>query len=42
MYEKVCYKYLKYLVKNSKESAEAFEKVMSVYGNGGQRVDKMW
>ena len=47
LYEKVCYKYIKFIVKNkntiAKEVVEAaFEKVVRVYGLGGQRACKIW
>jgi hypothetical protein len=42
MYEKVCYKYLKYLKMKGGLGKEAFTMVLQVYGNGGKRAEKIW
>lgn len=45
MYENLCYKFLKYIVKKLEDDSlliEQFEKVISIYGIGGKRAAKIW
>jgi hypothetical protein len=47
LYEKVAYKYLKYLSKNRQTVGaelvkQGFESIVEVYGLGGQRCDKIF
>lgn len=45
-YEKVCYKYLKYVAQSAdlpvENKYERFQRVVRIYGLGGQRACKIW